>query len=156
MSQFQQCTEVFLKRDNQVLVGYKKTGLGQGNYLGIGGKVEPGETILEGAIREVEEEIGVCVSDLHQVGDFTFLFPHQPDWSQQVHVFFTESWTGEIRETAEMRPHWFDSKAIPHHQMWDDSQFWLPDILQGKKLMGKFIFDTNLKVVSNQLKAKNF
>lgn len=60
------------------MLGYKKRGLGQGLYLGIGGKVEAGETIEAAAHREVEEEIGVTDLKLKHVADVTFLFPHRP------------------------------------------------------------------------------
>jgi hypothetical protein len=36
---------IFLVKDKKVLLGYKKTGWGKRYYLGIGGKVEPNETI---------------------------------------------------------------------------------------------------------------
>ena len=35
----------------QVLLGMKKRGFGAGRYNGFGGKVEPGETVKEAAIR---------------------------------------------------------------------------------------------------------
>lgn len=36
-------TITFLIKNNNVLLGFKKKGFGKGNWLGIGGKVEPGE-----------------------------------------------------------------------------------------------------------------
>jgi len=39
-------------RDNgKLLLGYKKRGFGMNKINGFGGKVEKGETVLEGAIR---------------------------------------------------------------------------------------------------------
>ena len=49
-------TLVFVSRDGQVLLGLKKRGFGEGLWNGFGGKVNEGETILEGAIRELNEE----------------------------------------------------------------------------------------------------
>lgn len=46
---------------DQILLGMKKRGFGMGKWNGFGGKVEPGETIEEGALREMAEESGVCV-----------------------------------------------------------------------------------------------
>ncbi|HBY09281.1 MAG TPA: hypothetical protein DEH22_16440, partial [Chloroflexi bacterium] len=45
----------------EVLLGYKKIGFGQGKYTGFGGKVEPGETVAEAALRELTEETSVTV-----------------------------------------------------------------------------------------------
>ena len=42
----------------RVLLGMKKRGFGAGMWNGFGGKVELGETVEEGARRELEEETG--------------------------------------------------------------------------------------------------
>ena len=52
---------VFLTRGQEVLLIHKKTGLGAGKINGPGGKLEPGESPLEGAIREVEVGPGMTV-----------------------------------------------------------------------------------------------
>lgn len=44
-------TLVFVLRPGHVLLGYKKRGFAEGWWNGFGGKVEPGETIVEGAKR---------------------------------------------------------------------------------------------------------
>lgn len=44
-------TLVMVTRPNQVLLGMKKRGFGEGKWNGFGGKVEKGETIFEAAQR---------------------------------------------------------------------------------------------------------
>jgi 8-oxo-dGTP pyrophosphatase MutT (NUDIX family) len=44
-------TLVLIREHARVLLGMKKRGFGQGRWNGFGGKVEPGETILQGALR---------------------------------------------------------------------------------------------------------
>ena len=44
-------TLVFVLQPNQVLLGLKKRGFAAGWWNGFGGKVEPGETVNEGAKR---------------------------------------------------------------------------------------------------------
>lgn len=39
---------------SQLLLGYKKRGIGQGLFNGFGGKVEPGETSAQAALRELK------------------------------------------------------------------------------------------------------
>ena len=90
-TQIPQATLFFLlktKPSPQVLLGRKKRGLGKGKILGVGGKVESGENILGAALREVREEISVTIpkESAKKIGELTFLFPHQPSWSQKVHV----------------------------------------------------------------------
>jgi 8-oxo-dGTP pyrophosphatase MutT (NUDIX family) len=59
-----------------LLLGRKKRGFGAGKINGFGGKVEPGETILAGALRETAEEAGVMPRDARQVGVIRFDFLH--------------------------------------------------------------------------------
>jgi len=74
----------------QVLLGFKKRGFGQGKFTGIGGKVEPRETVTAAALRELDEEIGIALSEaqLNPMGVITFRFPAKPAWDQKVHIFF--------------------------------------------------------------------
>lgn len=146
-----QSTVAFLITDTRVLLGYKKTGLGKGNYLGIGGKIEVGETEEQATIREIAEEIRVESPQLLKVGTFQFVFPDKLEWSQEVHAFICPEWQNEPRESDEIKPQWFDKNQLPLSQMWDDAQFWLPAILNGHKLKGTFVFTSELKVKKIEL-----
>jgi 8-oxo-dGTP pyrophosphatase MutT (NUDIX family) len=44
---------VFLRdlANRKILLGYKKRGFGANKWNGLGGKVEPGETVYNGALR---------------------------------------------------------------------------------------------------------
>lgn len=149
-------TVVFLVDDQQILLGYKKTGFGKGNLLGIGGKVEEGESIEEGAVREVEEEIGVVIAKekLKHHGVVNFYFPHVEDesWNMVVHVFVAKEWGGEPQESGEIRPEWFYRDQIPFDKMWHDAQFWLPEILNDKVIEADFLFNDSLEVVEYNLR----
>ena len=56
-------TLLFVIRDGEVLLIRKKRGLGAGKINGPGGRIEAGESPLEAAIREVQEEVGVTPTD---------------------------------------------------------------------------------------------
>ena len=133
-----------IKKDGEVItdicLAMKKRGFGKGRYNGVGGKVEEGETIEEALKREAQEEAGVVVGDMNKCAELTFTFPHQEDWNQLVHVYLTEHWQGEITETEEMSPDWYLVEDIPYNTMWPDDIFWLPNVLQGGKVKGKFTF----------------
>lgn len=146
-----QRTVTFFINNSHVLLGYKKTGFGKGKYLGIGGKIEEGESEIAAAIREIKEEVTVHNPQLGKVGSFTFLFPENPSWSQQVHVFICQEWEGEPQESSEIKPKWVKKDTLPLSQMWDDAQFWLPAILNGHKLQGTFIFSSDLRIIKAEL-----
>jgi len=86
------------------------------------------------------------------VAIINFFFPHKIGWSQQVTVFITDSWKGEPEETEEMRPKWFDKTKLPFKKMWWDDEYWLPLVLNGKKVTADFMFDNKNKVVDQAIK----
>lgn len=138
-------TLVFLIKRNvgeisELCLAMKKRGFGKNKWNGVGGKVgdKIEETVEEAAKREAMEEIGVGVEKLEKVAELTFIFPHNSEWDQLVHVYFTEIWTGLPTESEEMRPDWFFVKEIPFDSMWPDDELWLPKLLSGKKVQAKF------------------
>jgi 8-oxo-dGTP diphosphatase len=141
------CAEVFvLDRPNgRMLLGRKQSGLGAGNYQGFGGKLEPGETLTQCAVRELWEESGLKAKEhnLWYMAHLVFVFPNKPQWSQDVHVFRLEHWEGEPQETEEMRPEWFDLGTLPLAEMWDDVKYWLPQALEGAKPKLRFVYTTD-------------
>ena len=164
MEQPRIATLVFLvKKSNgkidEICLAMKKRGFGKGRWNGIGGKVERGETVEEGAIREAKEEIGVEVRDLKKVAELSFRFPHNPAFNQIVHAYLTESWAGEPSESEEMAPKWFAAGDMPfgHGQMWPDDIFWFPEVLKGNIVKGSFSFGENDAVLEKEVSVvKNF
>lgn len=139
----------FLIKDSQILLAMKKRSFGKDKWNGVGGKLQEGETLEDAIVRETEEEIGVRVEkeNLESVGIIDFIFTHNPDWDQECHVFITKKWQGEPGETEEMRPEWYSFDKIPYDSMWVDDRYWLPLVLEGKKIKAKFVFGDSGKTL---------
>ena len=136
----------------EVLLARKKIGFGAGKIVGVGGTVEPGETIFQTAVREVAEEISLKIeeTDLQRVAKITFTFPAKPEWHRQVYVYLIEDWTGTPQPSNEVDPFWVPVDEIPYAEMWADSGEWLPVVLSGERIVARFTFEDDNKTLAFQ------
>jgi len=132
-------TLVFVFRDGEILLIDKKTGIGKGKVNGPGGKLEPGESPRQCAVRECREELGITVFDLEYCGQHRFQFVD--GLSIHVWVYKTDRFEGIPTESHEARPQWVATDEIPYGQMWEDDGIWLPMLLRGERFQGRWIFD---------------
>lgn len=147
-------TLCFLIKDAQVLLGRKKKGFGEGYWLGIGGKLEQGESLENAVVREMIEEVNLKPINPKLVATLDFYFPYVAEpkkWNQQVCVFVTNEWDGELQESDEIFPRWFNIQDVPYELMWSDAAHWLPRVLLGQKLKAEFSFTTHLIVEENNI-----
>jgi len=133
---------------DSVLLMHKKRGLGKGKVNAPGGHIESGETELEAAIRETEEEVGLTPLNMEEVGTLYFQFTN--GLKMKGTVFTAESSRGILTETDEADPFWVSISDIPYTKMWEDDLLWLPHVIKGKKIEGRFIFDDD-KMLSYSL-----
>jgi 8-oxo-dGTP diphosphatase len=133
---------------DEVLLGRKKFGLGEGNLVGPGGKIEPGESPGQAIRREVEEETSLELGEFELLGELTYSFPLRPAWSQKSWVFVCRQWEGRARESDELAPGWYPVADIPTDRMWDDAQYWVRDVLAGRFVRATFEFGADLRTVS--------
>lgn len=138
-------TLVFVRRGDEILLGMKKRGFGEGRWNGFGGKIEPGETALEGAKRELLEESGLTANRLTKVARLFFDFETTPDTIEST-VYFCDDFSGDPIETEEMNPRWFKANQLPYADMWTDDKHWLPLILKGESLEAVFHFEDLIKL----------
>jgi 8-oxo-dGTP diphosphatase len=139
---------LFLQRGDEVLLIRKKRGIGAGKINAPGGKIEPGESAAEGAVRETEEEVGLRAGALREMGELHFQFVD--GLALHCTVFHSTEFSGEAIETAEAIPIWTRLDAIPYHEMWEDDIHWLPQMLDGQTFRGYFEFDDD-KMLSKKL-----
>jgi 8-oxo-dGTP diphosphatase len=132
-------TLLFIVDGDRVLLIRKKRGLGAGKINAPGGRLEPGETPLLAAIREVEEEVGVTPSAITEHGSVSFEFTN--GYKLRAHLFVASTFRGTPVETNEAIPLWFDRDQLPFVEMWADDALWAPHVLAGGSVLGRFIFE---------------
>ena len=138
----------FVRRDGQILMIRKKRGLGAGKINGPGGRLESGESPIQAAIRETQEELQVTPLNLSERGALHFQFVD--GLALHCAVFTAEGCVGEPVETDEAIPQWIELSAIPYYDMWQDDIHWLPGMLEGKKFRGFFHFNQD-RMLSHHL-----
>jgi ADP-ribose pyrophosphatase YjhB (NUDIX family) len=142
-----------------ILLAMKKRGHGVGKWNGYGGKKSENETIDQAMIREMQEESGLVAKDFEKRGIITF-DDQNGEKILETHVYKISSFEGELVETEEMAPKWFNLNEIPYDEMWESDQKWLPIFLRGDNFIGnvivrenerkeEFIIVDNLKGVEN-------
>ncbi|KAF8632888.1 hypothetical protein AX17_004734 [Amanita inopinata Kibby_2008] len=145
-------TNAFIIHNGKILLGYKKRGFGKEKYNGFGGKVEPGETAIQAAKRELQEEAGI-EAPLEHAGELLFIIEGDPI-AFYIDVFRATEYSGIVTETDEMRPQWFcidnavapdvsEYPPIPFEKMWDDDEYWFPLLLQDRFFVGRADFKRN-------------
>lgn len=151
-------TLLFLIKNNQILLAMKKRGFGEGRWNGVGGKCEPGETLEQAIIRETQEEIFVTPISPQKVAELTFdQYFKGEHVLMRGHVYLTTEWQGEPTESEEMAPKWFSLGSIPYESMWPDDPYWLPQVLDGKKIRASFVMDKDDSLLEHSVEeVSNF
>lgn len=144
--------------DPYVLLGTKQAGLGTGLINGPGGKCKVGETVEDGAKRELHEETGIRWVDIEssmltKTAEFQhaatvqFRWPAKPDNDMDVQVFVGNFTVEMLRdrphgqETPEFRPNWYPISGLPWSRMWRTDRLWLPQVLDGRSLEAYIEFE---------------
>ena len=138
-----QVTLGYLVRGDEVLLAMKKRGFGAGKWNGFGGKLEAGETLEQGLVREAQEELSVTPRSFRKLAVIDFEFPEVPaedGWNQQVHVYLCDTWDGTPKESEEMAPKWFSLAALPYGELWSSDVLWLDRVVNGEPVAGSVTF----------------
>ena len=136
-------TLCYVRRDNKTLMVHrikKENDMHQGKWNGLGGKLEPGETPEECAIREIREESGLEVKHLVLKGLLTFpLFAKNEDWYAFVYV--VDQVEGDLIESPEGILEWVDNDKILELNLWEGDHIFLPWLERSGFFSAKFVYD---------------
>ena len=116
-ARFPVTVHLFFFRENQILLLRRfNTGFRDGEYTVPAGHIDGGEDIMEAAVREAKEEVGVDVV----VSDLTFsTVMHRIEDEERVDFFFeAHGWAGEAfnaesEKCDDLR--WFDLSHLPEN-----------------------------------------
>ncbi len=135
-------TLCYLKRDRQTLMIHrvkKPDDMHQGKWNGLGGKLEPGETPEECAIREIREECGLVARNPVLKGLLTFPgFANDEDW--YAFIFVVWEFAGELSDSQEGILKWIDDADLLDLELWEGDRIFLTWLERPGFFSGKFIY----------------
>lgn len=138
-------TLCYVRRPGQTLMIHrikKANDMHQGKWNGLGGKLEPGETPEECAIREIYEESGLRVRQPRWKGFLTFPgFANEEDW--YAFVFVADQFEGELIDSPEGYLAWIDNSQLLDLNLWEGDRIFLPWLDQPGIFSGKFVYLDN-------------
>ncbi len=117
-----------------------------------GGKREHQETIIDCALRELQQEFGIIVSErqLEFVGVVRFHFETKKAWDNECNVYKLMNYAGGFKDSDEMAEiKYFDLADLPWEKMWESDRTWLPKMLKGEMLNEDFYHTDDGKVISH-------
>ncbi|MFK8015143.1 MAG: 8-oxo-dGTP diphosphatase [Gammaproteobacteria bacterium] len=140
----ERATLLFVIDGDQILLIRKKRGMGAGKVNGPGGRMEGDESSEACAVRETIEELHV--TPLSPTLRARQRFHFVDGYRLTVFCFVSYAHEGIATETDEAAPLWTALDAIPYEEMWADDALWLPRILRGEIVDGRYIFDGDTMV----------
>ena len=113
-------TLCYIEKENSYLMLHrikKEADMNKDKWLGVGGKMEEGESPEECVLREVKEETGLTLKQYRYRGFITFV---SKQWgTEYMHLFTATDYEGQIRECEEGTLEWIEKSKIDRLNLWE-------------------------------------
>ena len=95
----------------------KKNDINHDKWIGVGGHFEEHEGPEDCLRREVKEETGLTIDSFKFRGIVTFISDDEP--AEYMHLFTTDSFSGEIIDCDEGKLEWYPIDKIDELELWE-------------------------------------
>ena len=115
-----QTTLCYIEKDDSYLMLHrvkKKNDVNHDKWIGVGGKLEPGEDALACVLRETREETGYALLDPNYRGIVDFYCPPYP--AERMHLFTATRYSGTEIPCNEGVLEWVPKARIPALPIWE-------------------------------------
>ena len=119
-------TLCYIRRGDEVLLLHrvkKEHDENHDKWVGVGGKLEPGESPEDCLLRETREETGLTLTDWRYRGLVTFV---SDEWgTEYMHLYTAGGFTGELKNCDEGDLVWLPWARLPELPIWEGDRVFL-------------------------------
>ena len=147
-------TLCYIEKDGAYLMMHrvkKQNDINKDKYVGIGGKLEDGETPFDCAIREIKEETGLTAKNLLYRGIVTFV--SNIYGIEKMHLFTTNDFVGNIKQDCqEGNLVWIDKRKVYDLPIWEGDKIFFSLLEKEEKFFYLTLVYNGDKLVDHTLK----
>ena len=125
------------QNDKYLLIHKQKKDMNYNKYMGVGGKIETGESPLEAAIREAFEETGLVIQTIFK-GNIYF---HSKDYKEHMILYKALEFKGELKNSEEGKLTWVEKDKLRQLPMWEGDYYFLEKLDQEEPFQMHLYYD---------------
>lgn len=148
-----QTTLCYIQKENSYLMLHrtkKENDMNKDKWIGIGGKIEEGETPYECVIREAMEETGLTLNNPVFRGIIRFRNDYYPD--EDMYLFTSDSFFGTIKECDEGVLEWIDRDQLYNLTLWEGDKIFLEALKRDDRFFDLTLNYSKDTLISHELK----
>lgn len=137
-------TLCYIEKDGETLLLHrnkKKNDIHAGKWIGLGGKIEPGESPQECVVREVYEESGLMIKNPTLRGVLSFPGFDDDEW--HVFLYTVNEFVGEIIESNEGTLKWVKNNEVSDYETYDSDRLFLKWLDETNMFEACFKYENN-------------
>lgn len=145
-------TLVYIEQNDcylMLLRNKKAIDVNEGKWIGVGGKLEAGESPEECALRETLEETGLKLQLLKLRGILTF---SSEGWEDEIiFVYTSDKFDGQLKECEEGELKWIKKDEISKLNLWEGDRIFLKLLIESDTIFSLKLSYKNDELVEHNL-----